>query len=99
MRKSKNGHGHFRDNLGALKPSSIRTIRGRLTGPGALMSLLKPFKAVFVCRQLIDNPPCISPYSYQINARQTGWGEFNKLPRLKAEQVQAQKLSEFDHTP
>ena len=58
MRKSKNGHDHFRDNLGALKPRSIRTICGLLTGPGALMSLLKPFKAVFVCRQLIDYPPC-----------------------------------------
>ena len=33
---------------------------------------------------------------YQSNARQTGWGEFNKLPRFKAEQRCAQILSEFD---
>ena len=33
---------------------------------------------------------------YQSNARQTGWGEFNKLPRFKAEQGRVQNPSEFD---
>ena len=73
MRKSKNGHDHFRDNLAPCKPSSIRTIRGLLTGPGALMSTLKPFKAVFVCRQLIDYPPCMGQFggswSFRVGSR------------------------------